>query len=318
MYIDTSVMAKTRKLAHTAPGRSGTTAEVIIDGIYAPVSGSLMLGSYSGELEAIQHLKGIQAIEFRGTRTATYSTVELTKISNIYRLFGHNITIFDSLTNEAKVPWAAVNECVIEPCSIAFDCTKVRAYTLGWSDQREGRCVPLPALGSLGQEGSLKMVIQKPSIELIKFRTAQTPVTTYTTIKRDKLPVPIMIKSAYSYKPGVFKARKGIRYQQSDFRSEGRQAPPDIPEGPQVTEVVQTTVPMEALPESAETAGLSTHGQPLSEVIEASSIRGQAPIVLQSAIGRSLQPSVSPMIKGISVEAVPASIGSKEQTTSRQ
>jgi hypothetical protein len=212
----------------------------------------------SGDLDTVQHLKSKYRVDFRGTRTAVYDIVELLNTANIYRLFGHSITLFDNITQEAIVPWAAVNECVIEPSSIAFDPTEVKKLTIGWSDAREGRTVPLPALGSLGVGGFLDITIQKPHLEAIKFRTAQEAVKVYVTANRDRKPLPIKVKSGYSYRPETFQARKSVTYKQKDFHDTAIQLPPDNPEGEVVEEPVQTSVPTESSPPFVVSAGLST------------------------------------------------------------
>nr|UVG55944.1 putative capsid protein [Poaceae Liege totivirus 13] len=257
-YVSLDRMEEVRRITHTAPGTSGEEADVIVDALYAPVSGSLVLGTMSGDLEVVQHLKSTYRVDFRGTRTEVYDQVELLKTANIYRLFGHQITLFDNVTQEQINPWAAVNECVIEPSSIAFDPKEVRKLTLGWSDAREGRTVPLPALGSLGVGGFLSVTIQKPHLETIKFRTSQTPVKVYVTAKRSKKPLPIKIKSGYSFRPETFQARKGLSYVQKDFHSAPLRPPPDNPEGEVVAGPSHTTVHTGELPPPADAAGSST------------------------------------------------------------
>jgi hypothetical protein len=272
-YVSMDGVEKVHRISHTAPGTSGEQAEVIVEALYAPVSGSLVLGTMSGDLETVQHLKSKYRVDFRGTRTEVYDKVELLKIANIYRLFGHQITLFDIITQEKINPWAAVNECIIEPSSIAFDPKEVKKLTLGWSDAREGRVVPLPALGSLGVEGFLDITIQKPHLETIKFRTAQESVKVYVTAKRSKKPLAIKVKSGYSYRPETFQAKKGISYRQKDFHDAPRQPPPDNPEGEIVKEPEQTTVLMESDTQSVKIAESNTnigksHATPGTSLLE--------------------------------------------------
>jgi len=253
-YVSMAGVERVTKITHTLPGTTGEHAEVIVDALFAPVSGSLVLGTMSGDLEVVQHLKSNYRVDFHGTRTSTYDNVELLKTANIYRLFGHNITLFDNITNDQIKPWAAVNECVIEPASIRFDPNKVMKITLGWSDSREGRTVPMPALGALGQAGFLNVTIQKPHLETIKFRTSQTPVKVYVTAKRDKKPLTVKIRSGFSYTPGTFRAKQTLVYKQQGFHEVETQLPPDNPEGEKVIAPAQTTVLTEAIPETARSA----------------------------------------------------------------
>jgi hypothetical protein len=253
-YVSMDGVERVHRIDHTLPGTSGEQALVITEALFAPVSGSLVLGTMSGDLDVVQHLKSNYRVDFHGTRTSTYDDVELLKTANIYRLFGHNITLFDNITNEMITPWASVNECVIEPASIRFDPKEVKKITLGWSDVRQGRTVPMPALGALGQEGYLNVTIQKPHLETIKFRSAQTPVKVYVTSKRSKKPLTVKIRSGYSYTPGTFRAKQVQVYKQQGFHDQETRLPPDNPEGMVVKEPAQTTVLMEAIPQTAKNA----------------------------------------------------------------
>jgi hypothetical protein len=242
MYVSMSEMDQVYHITYTQPGTSGEHADVDIDALYAPVSGSLILGTLSGELSTVVHLKASYECKLAGGRTTVYSIEELTKLASIYRLFGHEITLFDNITGERVKPWAAVNECIIEPASIGFDPTKIQKLTIGHSDMREGRAIPLPALGALSVDGSISILIQKPTVEVICFGTAQKPVRTYTTSRRDRKVVPIKVKSGYSYRPETFRASKGNTYKQLGFYEGKRHIPPDNPEGVVVTEPIQHTV----------------------------------------------------------------------------
>jgi hypothetical protein len=288
MYISMRDMEDLVHITHTAAGTSGEHAQVLIDGLYAPVSGSLVLGTMSGELDTVQHLKSQYRVDFRGTRTEIYDRVELTKVANIYRLFGHNVTLFDIITQEQIQPWASVNECIIEPSSISFDPCQVKKLSIGWSDMREGRAVPLPALGALAVDGYIEVTIQKPHIEPIEFRTAQKTIKCYVTSKREKKPLPIRIKSNYSYRPETFQARKTLTYKQQGFQDLRAQIPPANPEGPKIKEPVQSTVSTESVSSSARNVESNTQSVVLPEKNTESSFVGQVEMIGDEIVRRPL------------------------------
>jgi len=261
MHVSMQDMPSVGRILNTGKGTSGEEARVNVDAVYAPVTGSLLLGTFANDLEVVQHLKSHFGVQFRGTRGTPYSKIDLMKTATIYRLFGHSTTFFDEITQQEITPWAPVNECVPDLSSILFEPRDLCKLTVGWSEIRPGRCIPLPALGSLAENGSISVVIQKPHIEPVKFRTAQTPLQTYVTTGLTPKPVKVTVKSTYKYMPTRFHANVVKQYKQEGFHEIVPTLAPQRPEMQVVHEVPQITVSTEETPASVSDASL-TQDQP--------------------------------------------------------
>lgn len=206
-----------------------------IDAIYAPVSGSLLLGVASGDVDVLQHLKATYSVKFKGYRDAVYELPELLQTATIYRLMGHAVVYYDAVTQEEKIPWAPVNTCIPEPASIMFDPKKIEKLTIGESIAREGRTHPMPPLAYLAREGEIRISITRPTLEPVKYRSAQQPLKIYVRNNRVKKPITLKVKGRSTVRPDTFRATNSRHAANPDFRTEKTSISVDNPEGVKVT-----------------------------------------------------------------------------------
>nr|UUV42403.1 MAG: capsid protein [Enontekio toti-like virus 1] len=267
--------------------RTSEIAEVKIDALYAPVSGSLILGTLAGELEAVQHLKSIVSQTFRGVRDTLYDSVELTKVATMYRLFGHDVVYEDNITRTLIKPWGNVSQCIPEPASIWFDPRDIKKLTIKNSDPRHGRCVPLPNLGSL-TEGTISMTIERPFIEFTVFGSRKEPLRTYITRRRDKPKIEMLIKPVYSFTSETFRTTGTSQYKYQDFREESMKVPPQQPEVAMVEEPEQTTAHAESSSVNADTVDWKQHQEPtLQPKADVSNVEPETELIQSSQTGAS-------------------------------
>jgi hypothetical protein len=223
---------------------------VPVNAIHAPVSGALLLGAYSGDFEVLAHVKSVLSIQGRGI-DEQYSDAELLVLSTIYRLTGHDITLRNTRTNSRITPYANVNECIPEPASIFFDSKNVDILSPEHNDPREGRTHPMPQLKHVLDHNSISMVIQKPNIEPIVYRSATRPLDVSYMPKRRKRPVLIgKVLPKYTATTSKFRAIGEEEKHRQDFRFDPTKQPPTKPEGKRVTETAATGAEME-LPEAS-------------------------------------------------------------------
>jgi hypothetical protein len=163
-----------------------------VNAIFSPVSGSLLLGTFSGDLEALQHLKSVVDIDTHGSIGEIYDNVSVLKLANMYRLFGHNMSVRDSLSANITTPWGRAQECIIEPASIEFDPNTPHRWLLHDSNPRPGRNLPLPNIVVLADFDQVAYVIRKPNIRVCEW-ASRTREVIYTVSSRKKA-VPVTFR----------------------------------------------------------------------------------------------------------------------------
>jgi hypothetical protein len=210
MYIDISPMSVTK--ANLAYKPKGGYDYIGYEGKWlpAPVTGSLVLGTCSGEMEALAHLQGHIQVKFQGAIGQMYDTDVTYKTATIYRLFGHDVEFERYPTNDTVAAVVPSKECVPDVGSIMFDPSDPVTLKIGRNVSRDhGHSYVLPNLFTLAHgEKTLTCTIQTPMIEVYddeerKVRCA--PTVLLTKVKR---PINYKIKSAYVAKPSVFLATR--------------------------------------------------------------------------------------------------------------
>nr|WMV64393.1 hypothetical protein [Uromyces fabae virus] len=262
------------------------TLSLPVNALYAPVSGSLLLGSFSGELEAVQHLKSIYSFSGLGIGAVNYPDEELLKLASMYRLAGNEIVLRNDRTDERKIPYANVNECIIEPASVFFDPLSRDIWIPHSSDPRQGRSFPLPEVNNILNYGKMTVSIQRPTIEPIQYRTATSPLRTFVQPQmKGRKKLIGMVSSRYIARPLTFKAKPAPEYKERDFRSALPHQPPMKPEVIRVEPIHQT---LEAVP-TVEV----TRTTPAAQDVGSSSLANASAPVLPSIATEGISTSVS-------------------------
>jgi hypothetical protein len=140
------------------------------DSLHPPVSGSLLLGTTSADLRACEHLHAHQTVEF--SERGTTDTVSAVKLANIYRLFGHDVTLVHPRTGEEFEMYANARDCVVSPNPVYAN-TRTGDY-LGVDHMagRRGRKRDIMSTDLLQFGGKLEVIFAKPTLTVTKWGSA--------------------------------------------------------------------------------------------------------------------------------------------------
>jgi hypothetical protein len=233
MYVDTSPLESITHLKVT-PLDEKTPEMVPIDAIYAPVSGCLVLGTLAGEFDVVQHLKGVQTVPGFDADLEYKELHELLPLTNMYRLFGHDVQLQDVLTKQLVHPWAPFRECIIEPASIDFDIFEIKKLRVYDSDHRDKRSRILPNIRQLLKNGNTTMTIQRPTIKMTQFGHRTKEIRASVTRRRAKKEVTFLVKAPITYNPVAFTARTIDVREKLGFQRKDTEVPPTKPEGDKI------------------------------------------------------------------------------------
>jgi len=232
--IDTSYLYRMDKITQIRDLDGSIGAEVKIDAIYAPVSGSIILGAVACSLETTAHLQAVQVFKGLGRSNPRYDFEQKVIVANIYRLFGHEVTFRDSLNGNEKQSWAPVRECIVEPASIEFETNLAHTWEPHESSRREGRSHVLPQLRTVLDGQILNISISKPNVSLMKWQSRVVKIRPVVRLTRVKKPVEFKINTSLTPRPAIFAARRVHNVPGQHFRMDAAELPPRLPEGPVV------------------------------------------------------------------------------------
>jgi len=223
--------------------------------LYAPVSGSLLIGTFAGELGALQHLKGVQEFKGAGIVGQAYGDRDLVVVSNAYRLLGHDVVLSDRSKGLVR-PWASAHQCVIEPASISFDPAQPTLYCFYDAERREGRSATCPDIAQVCVSG-MTFVIARPNLRIVEWQRRRATVLPYLGSLTSKAKVEFKVRNVHSTRFTTFEALPvaPARTQPSVFHKAESLVPPTRPAGLDV-------VPAEPLSQAA--AHMATGTQPVS------------------------------------------------------
>jgi len=202
-----------------------------VKAIYAPVSGCLIAGTLVSDFEVTRALAPTQTYTPHGCYGELYDLDEQLAITNIYRLFGHDIVLRDQISGFKKHPWAPVRECLIEPASITFDPENTERLVFVSSEQREGRYHTLPGIVHMLKGGPIHVVFMQPTISINYWGCRTTPLRPVVSVNRVKTEVKFLVKAPLTYNTVGFTAREIKRTPVTGFRTEQSVATSMKPEG---------------------------------------------------------------------------------------
>jgi hypothetical protein len=234
MHVDVSRVGDVHELRDCESPDNSLPKTIPINGIFAPVSGSLCLGTISGEFEFLQHLKALQEIPGSEPGEEILSPVVVTQIANMYRLFGHDTVWVDNNSGEQVYPWATSRECVIEPASVDT-CLGPRKALLAWSSHlREGRNHLLPNVNTLLRSGGAQILIQAPTLRLTEYGSRTKELRPVARNRRPPVQLKFLVKAPLVYDPVTYRARPLNLASTQNFHRVMSEVPAVKPEGPRV------------------------------------------------------------------------------------
>jgi hypothetical protein len=240
VYLDTSEMADVKSLGPIDSPDGSVPRIVQIDALYAPVSGCLMLGTYAGDLDSLEHLKSIQNMPTGDAATTPFSVEELTVLANTYRLYGHDVVFRNLMTGEDVLPWASSRECIIEPASIGFKATIPGLIFPVLNVPREGRTHVVPGIMNMLRSPGSVLTIARPTISVNRWQHRRTQLKPYMSVLKPVKIAKFLIKAPLHYSPVTFTARNVDKVDKAGFRLEPADPTPSKPEGKIITEIPTT------------------------------------------------------------------------------
>jgi len=171
------------------------TGRVKVNRIPSCVSGALIYGTTVGHFDHLAHLTPVQEI-FPRDRYDTEKSFRFTlQMSNLYRVFGHDITWMRRIDNVELRPYANVNACVIDPYSLEEEPEEPYSMRDGTSFRREGRSVSLPNFDNIVDEPKVVVRVSKPVLTLCEWNRRDRPLPPAKFIKKTKTKVEFKIRA---------------------------------------------------------------------------------------------------------------------------
>nr|UMQ74228.1 capsid protein [Helianthus annus leaf-associated totivirus 7] len=231
-YVDTSTMGDDLYVRNAVRADGSRCAPIPIEALYAPVSGSLILGTLSGDLDVVQHIKAVQTLPHAEVFTQTLDHLEWLKIANAYRLFGHQCVFESEGSLTFREAWANAKHCVIEPASVHFSPTKPSRLYLNRSYAREGRSYPIMPAIELLRSGGGVLEISKPCIAPVEWQRWRKPLAvTVMTRRENRTKVQFQVGATFSAKPHTYTMQHYKQLVRKDFQVDQTEILPTIPEG---------------------------------------------------------------------------------------
>jgi hypothetical protein len=234
-YVDLSDMGDHMSIANVVFKEEGAVRNVGVDAIYAPVSGSMILGTVAGNLSMVDHLKSIQVIPQNNVYDTVVNNLDLVKVINCYRLFGHDVTLYDHALTSFTVPWANARHCIIEPACVFFDPKRPKTYSIERSHPRSGRYDPITPIIELLRSGGATFSVTKPTLAPTEWMKWREPLRIHITTRvENKARVEFKVPATFGVNPCTFSSHRYETITHQDFRSTRSEARPLFPEGKHV------------------------------------------------------------------------------------
>ncbi|QGA70770.1 capsid protein [Trichoderma koningiopsis totivirus 1] len=230
MLVDLSVMGSYTQINNVRDLQSAELRPIPINAVYAPVSGSLVLGTMVNDFETTSHLTSNYTLDMKHAHTPSPELTQLAKAATIYRLFGHDLAITNLVTGVQFETWAAVRECIPDVSFIDFDPMQPKHYRIDASVSREGRSHILPPPHVLLADNTASVMIQKPTVTLSNWRQRKIPLRPSLVFSRKKKAVVFRVNAPIKYNFSQFTARAVPVQELSGFRKVTDTVPPRNPE----------------------------------------------------------------------------------------
>lgn len=225
--MDLSPMYGIKQLAVDEIFDANHSGIIRFDSVPSYVSGSLLIGSVSSEYPTLQHLKPVQ--DFEVDRTGLVKAEEAAKIANLYRLFGHQVTIEHFRSGELYPVYANSSDSVIAVYELfgrarTFDIMRVNS-----SYPREGRHTDIPSASHLLTYGKCHIAFDMPVIDVCAWMRRKTVHRPIMMLESRRVPTKFNVGATSGFEKTRLLAfnKTGIRRQ--DFHEAPTELAPSIP-----------------------------------------------------------------------------------------
>jgi len=159
-----------------------------------------------------------------------YDLQEALFVTNTYRLFGHDVNMFDAVTRKNIMPWANARECVIEAASIDFSPAREKRLAFYSNVPREGRTHVLPYISTLVGGEPFTVAYHRPSIVLNAWHSRLVPLRPHVVTARVKASTKFFVQAPMTYRPVLFTAKPVKKQKPAGFREQPGVETPSVPE----------------------------------------------------------------------------------------
>nr|WGM49128.1 coat protein [Umbelopsis gibberispora virus 1] len=221
-----------------------------LDGPYPYVSGSLVLGAVSTTLPALQHLVSHGTI--MPSAYNDYTPQEAITMTNVYRLFGHDVQPYHVKTGEEYPTFATAHECVICPSAILNNARDFDRLALTESTARAGRTHFLPHSSSIRHRNTFTFTFTTPVLSLNRFGRRTLPCRPSIRVASRRQEIRFTVKSSGTLQHVKIAGGGTGRVVRQGFRDVPIRTVPEQP----LPSGTGTSVPI--LPDSLETDDVDT------------------------------------------------------------
>jgi hypothetical protein len=178
------------RVTHVTVAKSldGTVqGEIAITQVPSFVSGALVYGTVVDHYDHLAHLAPAQVIKPRDIYDLDTSFRTTLQLSNLYRVYGHDVTWENRNRVGDILPYGAAKTCMIDPYSLGEVAEEPFAVRQGTSSRREGRAVSLPNLANLFDEDRVVVRPSKPVLTLCEWGRRDKPLPPTRFVKKTRV-----------------------------------------------------------------------------------------------------------------------------------
>nr|WGM49138.1 coat protein [Umbelopsis dimorpha virus 1b] len=238
MYIDMSPLEDSRTIQgiRDLDGSVGNTVE--INYIPAPVSGAIVLGTFTDAYDTTAHLASMYKLPSTNDPYMRFETDDILRIATVYRLFGYDTTIVDTISDETQTLWAANRECLPEPSKLLFERRRRRDWLIADITAREGRKEIIDSPQTLLSGIQSTVSIQQPTISYTAWRHRVKTLRPQALLgpRHKKKEIKFKVNAPVQMVETTLMARPISEKKKQGFISAPTQGPPVMPEETRVEE----------------------------------------------------------------------------------
>nr|WGM49122.1 capsid protein [Umbelopsis ramanniana virus 7] len=245
MFVDMSRMEVMPRITNIHPLDSTMPAELLVDHIPAPVSGAIVLGTFTDEYDTTSHLASVFRLPVSDDPYARFEETELLKIATVYRLFGYDTELVDVITDAPMSLWAANRECIPDPSKLLAYRRLRKDWIISDISPREGRKEVIDSIQTLTSGQAATVTIQQPTISFTEWRQRVRTLRPQVIVakKSKKKEIRFKVNASVRMLDTTLMARPIAAVGKQDFRRETQQVPPVMPEEVRVEQGHAITAP---------------------------------------------------------------------------
>jgi hypothetical protein len=210
---------------------------VDLEGPHPYVSGSLVLGTVSGDMATTSHLKALQ--KFSVDKYGTTSVEGALTAMTAYRLFGHQLQVVHERSGEQYPVYANSRECVVAPTSLLDRTRDYDMLALTDATVRVGRNDNLPHPTTLRGHSDITLTISQPVLQAVSWQRRQQPLSVAMHLPGRRRSVTFKIRAGTAFQQVVMRAKAERATVPQGFQQRGNVTAPELP-GPH-TALADTT-----------------------------------------------------------------------------